>query len=374
MTIVSQQIDVTATVLPARNWDAERALMMEALDMASLWSACTALIGKALPCHSCSLLFDIEGLQPQQGRHHLEAVEDGHIAFATSLDVAAPYLDANPQVPWYTFSQISAQDAHALDRLQAQTPVPSAWREFLHLAFWDGARLDAVLSIRLRAARAHWTETELAVVQELYPLLNAGLRRVRKLEEERDRQAAVEGLLYGLPIAAVLVDAQLVPAFMSREAKRIFSRWRDIDERADRLPLALDLPLRQWLQQAPCRQPGMRCNTSMTLQHPTRPSQRLRIDISAPPEHRGLHTQHLLILMPEGQESGVVAESAQALATLQCLSPSERKVAMLVAEGLRNDIIAERLCRSRKTIESQISSIFRKLNVANRTQLARLLG
>ena len=50
------------------------------------------------------------------------------------------------------------------------------------------------------------------------------------------------------------------------------------------------------------------------------------------------------------------------------------KVAGLVASGLRNEAIAERLCRSRKTIESQISSIFRKLNIANRTQLARMLG
>lgn len=68
------------------------------------------------------------------------------------------------------------------------------------------------------------------------------------------------------------------------------------------------------------------------------------------------------------------AAAARALPLLKCLSPSERKVAGLVASGLRNDAIAERLCRSRKTIESQISSIFRKLNVSNRTQLARLLN
>jgi DNA-binding NarL/FixJ family response regulator len=59
---------------------------------------------------------------------------------------------------------------------------------------------------------------------------------------------------------------------------------------------------------------------------------------------------------------------------LERLSPSERKVALLVATGLRNDAIADQLCRSRKTIECQISSIFRKLDIDNRTQLARLLN
>ena len=56
------------------------------------------------------------------------------------------------------------------------------------------------------------------------------------------------------------------------------------------------------------------------------------------------------------------------------LSPTETRVAELVLDGMRNDEIANHLQRSRKTIESQVSSIFRKLDVANRTQLARLLG
>ena len=72
--------------------------------------------------------------------------------------------------------------------------------------------------------------------------------------------------------------------------------------------------------------------------------------------------------------AAVDATSPRVVPLLKSLSPSERKVAALVAAGLRNGDIAQQLCRSRKTIESQVSSIFRKLDVANRTQLARLLG
>ena len=85
---------------------------------------------------------------------------------------------------------------------------------------------------------------------------------------------------------------------------------------------------------------------------------------------------YLLILAPDGGEGNASGDEGfpRALPLLKLLTPSERKVAALVAAGLRNDMIAQRLCRSRKTIESQISSIFRKLNIANRTQLARMLG
>ena len=54
---------------------------------------------------------------------------------------------------------------------------------------------------------------------------------------------------------------------------------------------------------------------------------------------------------------------------LQCLTPTERRVAQLVAKGLRNDKIAEHLSRSRRTIEFQLNSIYRKLNISSRTEL-----
>lgn len=53
------------------------------------------------------------------------------------------------------------------------------------------------------------------------------------------------------------------------------------------------------------------------------------------------------------------------------LSPKEHEVVALVAEGLSNPEIAERLFISRRTVESHLSHVFRKLDVSNRTQLAR---
>ncbi len=52
------------------------------------------------------------------------------------------------------------------------------------------------------------------------------------------------------------------------------------------------------------------------------------------------------------------------------LSPTEQRVAELVAEGLTNPQIAERMFLSRRTVQNHISNAFQKLNMHSRVQLA----
>lgn len=57
------------------------------------------------------------------------------------------------------------------------------------------------------------------------------------------------------------------------------------------------------------------------------------------------------------------------------LSPSERELLEVAAEGLSNEEIATRLGKSLATVKSQIQSIYRKLAISNRSELiARLSG
>ncbi len=53
------------------------------------------------------------------------------------------------------------------------------------------------------------------------------------------------------------------------------------------------------------------------------------------------------------------------------LTPTELKVVQLVAQGMANREIAERLNVSQRTIESHVSNMLNKTNLHNRTELAR---
>jgi len=54
----------------------------------------------------------------------------------------------------------------------------------------------------------------------------------------------------------------------------------------------------------------------------------------------------------------------------ESLTPTERTVVDLVAEGLTNPQIGERLYVSRRTVQTHLASVFAKLGISSRVQLA----
>jgi DNA-binding NarL/FixJ family response regulator len=72
-----------------------------------------------------------------------------------------------------------------------------------------------------------------------------------------------------------------------------------------------------------------------------------------------------------GRRIGSGGHRAKAATGLGSLSRRELEVATLVTERLTNRGIAERLVLSEKTVERHMSSIFRKLDVSTRVDVAR---
>ena len=59
---------------------------------------------------------------------------------------------------------------------------------------------------------------------------------------------------------------------------------------------------------------------------------------------------------------------------LGSLTPAERDVAQLAASGMSNPEIAAKLFIARGTVKMHLSNVYRKLGVANRTELAAAMA
>jgi DNA-binding CsgD family transcriptional regulator len=96
--------------------------------------------------------------------------------------------------------------------------------------------------------------------------------------------------------------------------------------------------------------------------------ERLRIEVTA--VGKGKTQLHLWREpLPEPLQLGAEAAAAPA----DGLTQREREVALLVADGLRSREVAERLGIASQTVKSHLKTIFDKLGVRNRVELARRL-
>jgi len=339
--------------------------LLRALDLHALWRACVDLLNQYLPCHSCTLMYDITGAyQPQRSLHYLGSSAASGARPLRSLDVAAPYLQRNPRVDWYTLSQIASGDAQARQRLHAQNPAPG-WNEFIHMAFWREDGLEAVLSIRMLAGQEQITDAHQQFLDDLHPLMAAGLQRVRSLQHER--RTIYQALLDRQSQADIILDHELHLISLSPAAQRLCADWMGDGSRPVGFPDAVIAALRTWLPQ-----PGQPIDADVVMDELQLPGTQLQISLQGRLQADGLYPMFLLRLMPIPLPVAAVATMPRPMWSR--LSPTETRVAELVLDGMRNDEIANHLRRSRKTIESQISTIYRKLDVGHRAQLVRLLS
>jgi DNA-binding CsgD family transcriptional regulator len=101
-----------------------------------------------------------------------------------------------------------------------------------------------------------------------------------------------------------------------------------------------------------------------------RAGERLRIEATAVGKGKTqLHLWREFLAQPPAPEG----ELPQIPTAADGLTQREREVALLVADGLRSREVAERLGIASQTVKSHLKTIFDKLGVRNRVELARRL-
>ena len=71
--------------------------------------------------------------------------------------------------------------------------------------------------------------------------------------------------------------------------------------------------------------------------------------------------------------TGSVGPSKPRAAPIDALTPQELQIARLVADGRNNAEAAAAMFLSRKTVETHLTRVYRKLSVRSRTELTRML-
>lgn len=196
-----------------------------------------------------------------------------------------------------------------------------------------------------------------------HPLVRQGLRKVLELEprltvvdEAGDGQGAIN-MARLLEPDVILMDLNM-PGMNGIEASRVIKR-----ENPDIKIIALTVCDEQDVAQV------IRAGISGYVLKDVEPGELIEAIISA---SEGKSVIHPTIASKLIGEFNRLSEAIAHPTGLERLTPREREVLQLIARGYPNREIARALYISEKTAKNHITSIFRKLNIQDRTQAAIL--
>jgi DNA-binding CsgD family transcriptional regulator len=201
----------------------------------------------------------------------------------------------------------------------------------------------------------------------------------RRVREQQLKSLAIELLCQTLPIGALALDARCRVLFANREAADLLARWNAAGGQGPGVksfvrPVvpAEIVAACQRLRQGEARNNGdddrPRFGGRWLVRHPKRPN--LSAVVALERSVRNRKVAFYCVLVQDRLRDSLVAGRRDQLAML---TAAERRVAKLVAEGLRNREFAATLGRSITTVKSQLGAVFSKLQIGSRTQLATLL-
>jgi len=246
-----------------------------------------------------------------------------------------------------------------------------------HALFARGRQPGA--AFRLAACRprkqGNFGHDDLARLERLMPhLTNVSSLHIR-LGIAEAKESALVALLDRLSTALVLVDGTGRPVFANKAAERI-AESGDIELRCDGLAAATAHETRS-LREAIAAVSAATATESQNVCL-DRAAGRLpllatvlpfaELDVALP----GCRAPRAAVFIAEPERAGAI--DRQALSKLFGLTPRETDVAVLLAEGMSPERIAERLDLGRGTVGSHLKRAFDKTDTHSQAALAALVG
>ena len=260
--------------------------------------------------------------------------------------------------------------------------APGGWHHLAVALDWRGRSVRSEVALRRTQAQGDFTAGEIATLRELHPHIEKALNRLLAEEEERARRRQLEQFNHHLPFALMLLDWELKPVFINQRGYELCAAWVFGFEQARayqarsvfHLPAELAAACRRlkadWLQHS-SRASGPGAAASVQVAHPQAGT--LTATLSLHGEDRRLAAKPgFAIYLQDIRATRGRSDPAHAL--LERLSRAERALVDELLQGCSNKEIARRLGKSTDTVKSQLTSIYRKLGVASRSQVLARLG
>jgi DNA-binding CsgD family transcriptional regulator len=336
--------------------------------------ALEALLGADSSCFSLSYQSDEERRLERLCGFGRVTTEDLRLYSETYLR-ADPVLDGMLAREWIGLNRIVVLERLVDMGRFTDTQIysdffrPRAIHHVMGMSITLGDDTRALIGLHLpRTPGAGFDARHIEVAKRMVPAVAAGFTQCLLREQIHDREAIIEALARGEPRRGLVVlDSRLRVLYLDPAAHSYLRRLRSSEGDFHLTKLALPPRLRRRVAQA------VAGDMPPDVVHVIDPAE-LGRDRGIPRMSlkplggAGANARYLLAFdAPRQRDTAVGTELGR-------LSARETEVAEHVAQGLSNAEVAQRLHLSVRTVENHLRSIYGKLEVRNRTALARMLG
>jgi DNA-binding CsgD family transcriptional regulator len=216
-----------------------------------------------------------------------------------------------------------------------------------------------------------FSDDDKAKAKLIAPFLTAALERTLSIKKNKELEQAIHSIAFELPYEGIMVlDQSLTPVYANDIATGIISRLYRSNGAKHAPPSEIPDVL-----YTPAKELAAQINRSISRELPhidlqlTLPNSQRKVAA-----HLRVHTSKkfspLILICLSFSTQGT---SVDGVLKHNGISPRELDIIRLLSEGKKNSEIAEALFISEYTVENHLRSIYRKMNVKNRTALVHKL-
>jgi DNA-binding CsgD family transcriptional regulator len=255
-----------------------------------------------------------------------------------------------------------------------------------YLVLWESSVFQGLVGLHRTAQQRDFTDTEIHLLEQLYPYFENAGRRVLSSHREKARRMSLEILLGRLPIATIILDWDLRVTYRNRAAEELGVLWNLGPQAARSLKPSQHFEIPPEIVET-CRNlkntwdrgdgNGVPLGTDnhLVIEHQHLSGLRASVNVLQMDAAPLSLPMFLVTLESRGGSLGDGSEdlTGSQLALWARLTRSEQRVAWLAGQGQRNAEIAGLLKKSTMTVKKQLQSVYHKLDVTGRGRLIALI-